>query len=113
MGGIQRLGLGLALGCMATAAAAAAPMQPPMNGFDFAFYTCDDGRAFQISYDSDTPTSATMTTSDNNRQYALTRTHAPEGVQFSNGAARFWTDGRKVVVEGTANRLENCRRKGN
>jgi membrane-bound inhibitor of C-type lysozyme len=90
-------------------AAAPAPMQPPMNNFDFAFYTCDNG-AFQISYDSETPTAATMTTSDNNRQYELTRKPPGDGVQFSNGAARFWTDGRKVVVEGTKDRLENCKR---
>lgn len=98
---------------IAVAAVAASPMQPPMNAFDFAFYTCDDGKAFQIAYDSDTPKSATMTTSDNNKRYVLTRKSAPGGAQFTNGAARFWTDGQKVVVEGTAARLENCKRKVN
>jgi membrane-bound inhibitor of C-type lysozyme len=43
----------------------------------------------------------------------LTRKPVADGAQFSNGAARFWTDGKKVVVEGTATRLENCKRKAN
>ena len=92
---------------------AAAPMRPPMNDFNFAFYTCDGQGAFQITYDSDAPKVATMTTNDNNKQYVLTRRRVAEGAQFSDGAARFWTDGRKVVVEGTATRLENCKRKAN
>ncbi len=33
------------------------------------------------------------------------------GRRESGGAARFWTDGRQV--EGTATRLENCKRKAN
>ena len=101
------------MGCIAATALAATPMQPPMNNFNFAFYTCGDRGAFQISYDSDTPKVATMTTNDNNKQYVLTRKPVADGVQFSNGAARFWTDGKKVVVEGTATRLENCKRKAN
>lgn len=104
--------IGLAAGLIATAASGAPKMQPPMNNFDFAFYTCEGG-AFQITYDSDTPTSATMTTSDNNKQYVLARKPTDDGVQFASGAARFWTDGRKVVVEGTRAHLENCKRKSN
>jgi len=104
---------GLAMGCIAAGAMAAAPMRPPMNDFNFAFYTCDGQGAFQITYDSDAPKVATMTTNDNNKQYVLTRRRVAEGAQFSDGAARFWTDGRKVVVEGTATRLENCKRKAN
>jgi membrane-bound inhibitor of C-type lysozyme len=103
----------LAMGCIAAAALAATPMQPPMNDLNFAFYTCDGPGAFQISYDSAAPKVATMTTNDNNKQYVLTRKRGADGAQFSNGAARFWTDGRTVVVEGTATRLENCKRKAN
>ena len=101
----------LAMSCGAIAAPAAKPMQPPMNSFDFAFYTCDDGKAFQVSYDSDTPTVATINTS--NKQYVLNRQPADDGAKFTKGAARFWTDGRKVEIEGTATRLQNCRRKAN
>jgi membrane-bound inhibitor of C-type lysozyme len=96
----------------ATPAIADPAMQPPMNDFDFAFYTCDGG-AFQIAYDSDTPTTAKLTTSDRNKQYVLARKPAADGVQFSGAAARFWTDGKKVVVEGTATPLRNCKKKPN
>jgi membrane-bound inhibitor of C-type lysozyme len=105
---------GLALACIAGGAAlAAAAMQPPINNFNFAFYTCDGLGAFQVTYDSDAPKVATLTTNDNNKQYVLTRKRTADGAQFSAGAARFWTDGRRVVVEGTATRLENCKRKVN
>lgn len=30
-------------------------LQPPMNEFDYAFYECANGVAFQMTYDSDTP----------------------------------------------------------
>jgi len=104
---------GFAVGCIAASALAAAPMQPPMNDFYFAFYTCDGQGAFQINYDSDAPKVAKMTTNENNKQYVLTRKRTADGAQFSDGVARFWTDGRRVVVEGTATRLENCKRKAN
>jgi membrane-bound inhibitor of C-type lysozyme len=104
----------LAAGSIATIAIAAPPrMQPPMNQFDFAFYTCDGAGAFQVTYDSDTPTVATLTTNDKNKQYVLTRRRTAGGAQFSNGAASFWTDGRKVVVDGTATPLQNCKMKAN
>jgi hypothetical protein len=103
----------LTLSGLATVAAAAPKMQPPMNSFDFAFYTCDAGGAFQITYDSDTPTSATLTTNDHNKQYTLMRRPIAEGVQFANGEARFWTDGKKVVVDGTRPSLANCKRMAN
>jgi membrane-bound inhibitor of C-type lysozyme len=94
------------------AAAASGPMQPPMNNFDFAFYTCDGG-AFQIAYDSTAPKSATLTTNDDNKQYVLARQPVANGVQFASGAAKFWTNGQKVVVDGTAPPLRDCRMKSN
>src|SRR5215469_13676448 len=102
----------LAVACLATAAKAAPQMQPPMNNFDFAYYTCAGG-AFQIAYDSDKPTLATMTTSDNNRHIDLTRKPTADGVQFANGAVSFWTDGKTVMVQGTAAQLQNCKRQTN
>jgi len=102
----------VAAGAVAAAASAEPSVQPPMNDFNFAFYTCDGG-AFQISYDSDTPTEAKMTTSDHNRQYVLERKTVADGVQFSGAAAKFWTDGKKVVVEGTDPPLRNCKLKSN
>lgn len=86
------------------------PQQPPMNSFDFAFYTCDGG-AFEIDYDSDTPTHATIVTGAKNRHYELTRTPSQNGVQFQDKGVRFWTDGKKVLVEGIAPGLEHCRLK--
>jgi membrane-bound inhibitor of C-type lysozyme len=108
------LGAGAVLGAclIPTILHADTTSQPPMNSFNFAFYNCADGAAFQISYDSDTPTAATMTTNDNNRQYELKRTADSNGVQFSNGAVKFWTDGKTVVVQGTRAPLKNCRMKG-
>ncbi|WP_309604232.1 MliC family protein [Phenylobacterium sp.] len=86
-----------------------AAMQPPMNDFTQAFYRCDGGLAFMISYDSERPTTADMMTNDDGRHYALKRTTAPSGVQFSGGGARFWTDGKTVVVEGTKSAFKNCK----
>jgi membrane-bound inhibitor of C-type lysozyme len=102
----------LSAGSVAAVATAEPTIQPPMNDFNFAFYTCDGG-AFQISYDSDTPTEAKMTTSDHNKQYVLERKPATDGVQFSGPAAKFWTDGKKVVVEGTTPPMRNCKIKSN
>ena len=103
---------GVLAGCIiSTAVAADTPMQPPMDSFDSAFYACAEGWAFQMSYDSETPQTATMTTNDNNKQYTLTRTDAPGGVAFANGATRFWTDGKAVRVEGTGQPMRDCRLK--
>jgi membrane-bound inhibitor of C-type lysozyme len=82
-----------------------------MNNFNSAFYECANGGAFLISYDSDTPTTATMTTNDQNKQYVLTRTPASDGVQFTNGPAKFWTNGKTVVVEGASQPLKDCKMK--
>jgi len=103
---------GAAVGCLPSLSAMAdPPVQPPMNTFDFAFYDCADGSAFQITYDSETPKTATMTTNVDNKQYVLTRMDAPSGVAFSSGATKFWTDGKAVAVQGTSKPLKNCKLK--
>lgn len=106
------LSLGLAAGAaFAQPAPAPAGPEPPMNDFTEAFYKCDGGLAFMMSYDSDKPTSAKMATNDDGRNYALKRTTAPNGVEFAGGGAKFWTDGKSVVVEGTKAAFKNCKMK--
>ena len=105
------IGAAAALGVFPTPAFSDAPMQPPMNSLQYAFYDCGAG-AFEIDYDSDTPTQATIVTSDHNRRYELKRVSSDSGVEFSGGGVKFWTDGKKVSVEGIKPPLENCRRKG-
>jgi hypothetical protein len=105
--------MALLAGPAAHAARPPAGPQPPMNQFDFAFYTCDNQGSFQISYDSETPKTATLTSNQHNKQYALVRKPGADGIQFAGDGAKFWTDGKKVVVEGTAARLENCKRQAN
>jgi len=95
---------------IATSAMAADPApRPPMNDFYEAFYTCESG-AFLVSYDSDTPASATITTSGKNKRYLLKRTTAPTGVKFAGETAKFWTDGKTVAVEGVDAPLRNCKK---
>ncbi|HEX3918682.1 MAG TPA: MliC family protein [Caulobacteraceae bacterium] len=94
---------------VAPSAIAGPATQPPMNSFDEAYYTCANGEAFLISYDSDSPTSATMTTSNDNKKYDLKRTAASGGFQFSGAAAQFWTDGKTVKVHGTALPFQDCK----
>jgi membrane-bound inhibitor of C-type lysozyme len=104
----------LTLGVLATPATAAdAPPQapqPPMNSLQFAFYECDAG-AFEIDYDSDTPTQATVTVSEHNRRYELKRAQADSGVAFAGAGVKFWTDGKKVRLDGTSPHLDNCKMK--
>jgi membrane-bound inhibitor of C-type lysozyme len=100
----------LVAGAMATRVAAEEPAQPPMNDFYQAFYVCE-GSAFLIEYDSDKPSTATMVTSNNNKRVAMKRIPASTGVRFSGSAARFWTDGKAVTVEGSAAAFKNCRMK--
>jgi membrane-bound inhibitor of C-type lysozyme len=105
------LGATLALGLAAGPAAAQAPMQPPMNDFNQAFYRCEGGGAFMMSYDSEQPTTADMAANDDAKHHALKRTPAPSGVQFTGGGVKFWTDGKSVVVEGTKSPFKNCKMK--
>lgn len=102
-----------AVATIASAAFAASPPEPPMNNFESAYYTCDGGGSFQVEYDSGTPKSAKMTTSDQDKQYDLTRKTVSEGVKFSNSAVNFWTDGKKVLVGGTSIPLKDCTLKAN
>lgn len=99
----------LAVGSIVSPATAQQTMQPPMNDFYDAFYTCENG-AFLISYDSDMPASATLTSTPNNKRFALKRTPAATGVQFSSETAKFWTDGKAVTVDGADLRFKNCRK---
>ena len=106
--------VGGAVGCLVSASALAAPpAQPPMNAFYSAFYLCADGGAFAVSYDSETPTTATITTNDHNKEYVLKRTPDANGVQFSNGGVRFRADGRSAVLEGARQPLKDCKLKSN
>ena len=98
----------LAAGAMATSAAAEEPAQPPMNDFYQAFYICE-GAAFLIEYDSDKPSTATIVSSSNKKRVEMKRIPASTGVRFSGAAAKFWTDGKAVTVEGSAASFKNCR----
>jgi membrane-bound inhibitor of C-type lysozyme len=104
---ILGVGVGFALLAASPALAASTP-QPPMNNFNDAYYTCDAGGAFLMSYDSTKPTSATMTTSNNSKRYMLKRDRVATGVQFAGDKVKFWTDGKTVTVEGTEIPLQNC-----
>jgi membrane-bound inhibitor of C-type lysozyme len=101
------LSASMAVACIA-APVMAATMQPPMDSFSDAFYTCDNHGAFQVSYDAPKPTMVTMTTSNDNTQYHLKRTLVAKGVEFTSGGVDFWTDGKTVVVKGTKIPLQNC-----
>lgn len=91
--------------------AMAAPLaQPPMNDFNDAYYICGDA-AFQVSYDSNTPQTATVTTSSDNKSYELKRTPSDDGVSFAAGGVSFWTDGKSGSVAGAGAPLKNCRLK--
>jgi hypothetical protein len=83
----------------------------PMDDFNNAFYTCDAGGAFLMSYDSDRPSEATMTTSNNSKRYDLKKAKVAEGVEFTDDHVSFWTDGKTVVVKGTEVPLNNCKAK--
>ena len=103
--------VGLALAAtLAAPAVAQTPMQPPMNSFNDAFYTCDNDASFQLSYDSETPKEATLTTKSNKR-FDLKRTQTADGVQFSGGGATFWTDGKTLRIDGVDTALRNCKLK--
>jgi hypothetical protein len=91
------------------AAGQPAPMKPPMNDFDQAFYRCDGGEAFMMTYDADEPTKAEMVTNSDQRHYQLKRGEAKAGVQFSGGGAKFWTDGKSVVGETPKGAFKNCK----
>lgn len=105
----------VALGLIGGAALAADPSatpQPPMNDFYQAFYHCDDGGAFSITYDFDQPATAEMAMNDGSKTYTLKRGPAgASGFTFTAGAAKFWTDGKAVLVDGTKSAFKNCKMK--
>ena len=102
----------LALGVAGSAARAqTAPMKAPMNDFNQAFYRCDAGGAFMMSYDADDPAKAEMAGNDGAKPHQLKRTPAANGVEFTGGGVRFWTDGKTVVVEGAKAPFKNCKMK--
>jgi membrane-bound inhibitor of C-type lysozyme len=94
-----------------TSGLATAAMQPPMGTFEGAFYTCDEGQAFQVSYDSKDPKSAKVTTSNQNKQYDLKRVAAPDSAKFSNGTVNVSVFGEGAKVEGTEIKLTGCKLK--
>jgi hypothetical protein len=97
---------------LASAPVMAAPAsQPPMNAFQQAFYNCDDNGAFLIAYNSGRPTTATMTTSSNNKEYALKRVQGAGPIKFSSDTAKIRIEGDQVTVEGTETPYLNCKRK--
>ncbi|HEX5264169.1 MAG TPA: MliC family protein [Phenylobacterium sp.] len=105
--------------CVALAASAITTIQtradpaakPPMNDFGQAFYKCDEGNAFMMSYDQDDPSKASMTTSNGNKRYDLKRTQSPNGAEYAGSKVSFWTDGKSVVVKGTTLAFKNCKTK--
>jgi membrane-bound inhibitor of C-type lysozyme len=112
---LAALACGLALGVAAGPALAQAPpappgAQPPMNDFYQAFYRCDGGGAFSLNYDSDQPTKVELTANDGAKAMDLKRAASPSGFEFTAGAAKFWTDGKTVVVEGAKTALKNCKK---
>ena len=114
MNAASRICVALTLGLAAGPALAQPPaMQPPMNDFYQAFYQCDGGGTFMMSYDSETPAKAEMIPNSDRRKYDLTRITAPTGVAFAGAGARFWTDGKTVVAEAAKASFHNCRIKKN
>lgn len=111
MKALPMVGSVLAWGLISAQASADPQKQPPMNDFDFAFYTCAGGDAFQVSYDSDTPSKATLATNNNNKRYELARKQVDQGVEFSKGGVKFWTDGKTVVFQGTPAQYRDCKLK--
>ena len=111
------LRLTCAVGALVLAAGPAlgqpAPPQPPMNDFYQAFYRCDGGENFMMTYDTDTPQKAEMVTNSDQRHYELKRTTPASGVGFSGGPAKFWTDGKAVNVETAKGAFKNCKTKTN
>jgi membrane-bound inhibitor of C-type lysozyme len=111
LGAALAVGLGAA-GPVRADPASPAGVQPPMNDFNQAFYRCDAGVAFMISYDSEQPATAELTTNTDARHYALKRTAAASGVAFAGGGAKFWTNGKTVSMEGAKAAFQNCKMKG-
>jgi membrane-bound inhibitor of C-type lysozyme len=83
--------------------------QPPMNDFYQAFYRCDGGAAFSLTYDSDQPTKVELAANDGTKPVELKRATSASGFEFAAGAAKFWTDGKTVKAEDPKGALNNCK----
>ena len=106
------LALGMTLGSTSGAAHAAQPMQPmqpPMNDFSQAFYKCDGGDAFMMSYDAEDAKTATLAGNHDNKHHELKRAPSDSGVKYTSGQLTFWTDGKTVRLDGLA--FKNCKMK--
>ena len=101
------LALAFAAALIAPSASGAAPGQPPMNDFYQAFYTCGNNTAFTVDYDSDQPTSATLTTSNDRKTYELKRA-AADSMSFAAGPVKLTVAGHKATVEGTRQPYQDC-----
>src|SRR3569623_531581 len=100
----------MSAGVIVAPAIAAAADQPPMGQFNAAYYTCDEGQAFQISYDSKSPKKATITTSNNNARYKLKR-QSGDAAAFSDGTGSVSLTGQAATVAGTQLKLTGCKLK--
>jgi hypothetical protein len=110
MGARAMTGAAVALALIAgPAQSQPAPVQPPMNDFDQAFYRCDGGEAFMMSYDSEHPGTAEMVTNSDQRHYQLKRAEPKTGVEFTGAGVRFWTDGKTASGETPKSPLKNCK----
>lgn len=101
----------LVAGLIAGPSLATPGTQPPMNDFNFAFYICDGGASFMMAYDANPPTSASMTTNDDNRTHQLKRVPDDTGARFEGEGVTFWTDGKIVRVQGAQKPYPNCKLK--
>ncbi len=95
----------------ASGTALAASAEPPMGQFNGAFYACDQGQAFQLSYDAPAAKIATLTTSNNNHRYNLKRVSSSAGPQFSDGTVSVSISGEGATVQGTQLKLTGCKLK--
>lgn len=100
----------LVLGSISETALAAEAVQPPMNEFNQAFYKCDGGDAFMMSYDAEDARTATLAGNNGNKRHELKRMPSPNGVQYAGDHVTFWTDGKTARVEGAV-AFKNCRMK--
>jgi membrane-bound inhibitor of C-type lysozyme len=95
----------------ASQGAAPAVFQPPMNDFNQAFYRCDAGGAFMMSYNADNPAKAEMAANDGAKPHELKRVPSKDGAEYAGGGVRFWTDGKSVVVDDAKAAFKNCKMK--
>ena len=93
------------------AAPSAAATRPPMGNFLGAYYACDQGQGFAISYDSKDANTATVTTSNNNTRHQLKRVSSAQAPEFSGGGVTISLAGDAAQVQGTGVALNGCKLK--